>query len=85
MVLVPILEKYGIVLVPAVKIEYPHILIDLPGENAILIIFEDQDQGKVEREISLEIFIEHLEKALKKYREELSRKKYTMETITTTP
>ena len=51
-VLAPILEKYGLVLIPVEKIEYPHILIDLPSENAILIVFEDQDQEKVERERS---------------------------------
>jgi|GEM_PF-6414285 len=79
-VLAPILEKYGIVLVPVEKIEYPHILIDLPSENAILIVFEDQDQEKVEREIPLEIFIEYLEKALKKYLEETNKKKYSIGT-----
>jgi len=83
-VLAPILEKYGLVLIPVEKIEYPHILIDLPSENAILIVFEDQDQEKVEREIPLEIFIEYLEKALEKYLEELSKKKYSMEIVTIT-
>jgi len=77
----PILEKYGIILVPAREIEYPHILIDTPSENTLFIRFKDLELRKIEREISLEIFIEHLEKALKKYFEgkSMSKKKYIIE------
>ena len=47
-VLEPILEKYGIILVPARRIEYPHILIDIPSENTTFIRFKDQDLRKIE-------------------------------------
>jgi len=70
----PILEKYGIVLVPTEKVEYPHILVYLPSENTIPIIFKDQDRREIKREIPLKIFIEYLEKALKKYLEETNKK-----------
>jgi len=78
-ILEPLLENYGIVLVPAKRIEYPHILIDIPSENTIFIRFKNQDLRKIEREISLEIFMVYIEKTLKKYFEEKSKKRYTIE------
>jgi hypothetical protein len=83
-VLEPVLEKYSIVLVSARRIEYPHILIDIPSENDAFIRFKDQELRKTEREIPLKMFIEHLEKALKKYFEERSEKRYAIEIIDTT-
>ncbi len=79
-VLEPVLEKYGVILVPAKRIEYPHILIDIPSENTVFIRFKDQELRKVEREVPLKIFIEYLEKALKKYFEE-SKETRTIEIV----
>ena len=82
-VLEPILEKYGIVLVPVKRIEYPHILIHLTEEGTIFIRFKDHERMKVEREIALRMFMEYLEKALKKYFGEKREKRYTIGLVAT--
>jgi len=76
-VLEPILAKYGIVLVPVKKVEYPHILIDIPDGNTIYLRLGIETHRKLERELALQMFIEYLEKELKK----LSVKKRVVETI----
>jgi len=65
-VLEPILAKYGIVLVPVKKIEYPHVLIDIPDGNTIYLRLGIEAYRKLERELALKMFIEYLEKELKK-------------------
>ena len=65
-VLEPLLAKYGIVLVPAKKVEYPHILIDIPDGNTIYIRLGIEVYRRLEREQALTIFIEYLERELKK-------------------
>jgi len=65
-VLEPVLAKYGIVLVPVKRVEYPHVLIDIPGNNTIYIRLCIEVQQKLERELPLKMFMEHLEKELKK-------------------
>ena len=80
-VLEPILEKYGIILVPARRIEYPHILIDIPSENTIFIRFKDLELRKIEREISLEIFIKYLEEVLRKYFKERREKRHIISIV----
>ena len=65
-VLEPILAKYGIVLVPVKKVEYPHILIDIPDGNTIYLRLGIEAHRKLERELALQMFIEYLEKELKK-------------------
>jgi len=80
-VLEPILEKYGIILVPARRIEYPHILIDIPNESTIFIRFKDLELRKIEREISLEIFIKYLEEALRKYFKERREKRHIISIV----
>jgi len=65
-VLEPLLAKYGIVLVPAKKVEYPHILIDIPDGNTIYIRLGIEVYRGLERELALKIFIEYLERELKK-------------------
>lgn len=62
----PMLEKHGIVLVPAKRIEYPHILIDIPSKNIVFIRFKESSYREgIEREIDLQVFVEYLEEALK--------------------
>jgi len=80
-ILEPLLENYGIVLVPAKRIEYPHILIDIPSENTTFIRFKDQDLRKIERRIDLKIFLEYLEKVMKKYFGETKKKRHAIEII----
>ena len=58
------LEKYGIVLVPARRIEQPYLLIDVDDKNNVFIRFK-ADARELERILSLEIFMKHLRKVLK--------------------
>jgi len=77
-VLGPTLEKYGIVLVPVTKVEYPHILIDIPDGNTIYLRLGIEAHRKLERELALQIFMEYLEKELKKLS---SKKKRVIEIV----
>lgn len=65
-ILRPTLEKYGIVLVPAPKVEYPSILIDMPVEGKITITFHEGKERELKRIIQIETFLKILEDELKK-------------------
>ncbi|MEM4970328.1 MAG: hypothetical protein QXE01_03650 [Sulfolobales archaeon] len=57
-VLRPVLEKYGLTLVSAKKIEYPHILFHVTEDGKLYTRFVLEPRGEtLEREIELAMFI----------------------------
>ena len=75
----PLLAKYGIVLVPVKRAEYPHILIDIPDGNTIYLRLGIEAHRKLERELALQMFMEYLEKELKELLGRKSRKRRVVE------
>lgn len=59
----PLLEKYGIALVPARRIERPYLLIDVDDKDDVFVRFK-ADVRKFERILKLEVFMEHLRRVL---------------------
>lgn len=63
-ILGPVLEKYGIILVPAERIEYPCVVIDASEEERLSITFFEHRENALERKVGIELFVRTLEEIL---------------------